>query len=177
MPLYSLLVSFPVSATAAQPDLHARTGMPPEAAQSAAQSSVPFMHGQVPACLYDEAASAAGETAPGLPHALLDTVQRRLVLRGASRLDNAIAFYGPLIGRLRAHLDRRCREVFSVDIALSAIDSGSTKMLFALFDTLNEGALAGTTIAVRWRRHGSDPQCFTFRNTLSERFPLLRFAD
>ncbi|HEX8604540.1 MAG TPA: SiaC family regulatory phosphoprotein [Pseudoduganella sp.] len=176
MPLYSLLVSFPVSTVAAQPDLHARTGVPPEAAQPAAQSPVPFVHGQAPACLQDEAASAAAETA-GLPHALLDTVQRRLVLRGASRLDNAIAFYGPLIGRLRAHLDRRCREVFSVDIALSAIDSGSTKMLFALFDTLNEGALAGTTIAVRWRGHGSDPQCFTFRNTLSERFPLLRFAD
>jgi hypothetical protein len=108
---------------------------------------------------------------------MLDTAQRRLVLRGASRLDNAIAFYGPLIGRLRAHLDRRCREVFDVDIALSAIDGGSRKMLFALFDTLNEGAIAGNTIAVRWCRQGIDGHGLTFRNTLRERFPLLRFAD
>lgn len=151
--------------------------MPLEASQSAIQACTPFVHGPMPAYRQDEAVLQAGDTVPGLPHALLDTVQRRLVLRGASCLDNAIAFYGPLIGRLRAHLDRCCREVFSVEIALSTIDSGSSKMLFALFDTLNEGAMAGNTIAVRWRRHGGDRQCFTFRNTLSAQFPLLRFAD
>lgn len=161
-------ISRPLPAAAAQPDSPSSAGFPVEAAPPAASSSCPG----------DAAVATPCGPAAGLPQAVLDTARRRLVLRGASCLDNAIAFYGPLIGRLRAHLDRRCRDVFDVDIALSAIDSGSTRMLFALFDTLNEGAMAGNRIAVRWRRQGGDDaHCFTFRNTLCERFPLLCIAD
>lgn len=167
MSLSLIRISRPVAGAAAQPEPCLQAGFPVEAARPAGPSS----------SLDEPAVATPCELAAGLPQAVLDTARRRLVLRGASRLDNAIAFYGPLIGRLRAHLDRRCRDVFDVDIALSAIDSGSTKMLFALFDTLNEGALAGNPIAVRWRRQGGDNHCFIFRNALRERFPLLRFAD
>jgi hypothetical protein len=177
MPLHSVLIALPVPGAAAQPDLDPPAALLPGAAQSAARSSLADRDERMPARLRSDTALEQCEAAPGSPQALLDTAQRRLILRGASRLDNAIAFYGPLIGRLRAHLDQRCREVFSVDIALSAIDSGSTNMLFALFDTLNEGALAGNTIAVRWQRQDTDRHCFTFRNALRDRFPLLRFAD
>lgn len=108
---------------------------------------------------------------------MLDTATRRLTLAGVSRPDDARAFYAPLIGRLRACLDRRSRDAFDVDIALSAIDTGSEKMLFALFDTLHEGALAGNSIAVRWRLDGTDRRCKWFLDSLRDRFPLLGFTD
>ncbi|QBE65920.1 SiaC family regulatory phosphoprotein [Pseudoduganella lutea] len=123
------------------------------------------------------AAGAPCATTFAQPTAVLDTACRRLTLIGASCLDDAIAFYGPLIGRLRACLDRRSRDAFDVDIALSTVDMGSEKMLFALFDTLHEGALAGNSIAIRWQRQGTDRRCKWFFDTLRERFPLLRFTD
>lgn len=106
------------------------------------------------------------------PEAAFDAARHRLTLSGDSCLDNAVAFYGPLIARLRAHLDRCREQLFCVDVALGAFDAASAKMLFALFDTLNEAALTGNTIAVRWQR-GSRK----FRDELASRFPLLQFGE
>ncbi len=107
-----------------------------------------------------------------LPEAAFDAARHQLTLRGDSCPDNAVAFYGPLIARLRAHLDRCRGQLFRIDVALGACDIASARMLFALFDTLNEAALTGNTIAVRWQR-GS----LKFRDELAGRFPLLQFGE
>ena len=70
--------------------------------------------------------------------------EHRLALKGESYPENAAAFYGDLVARVRAYLAGLAGggEV-TFDVALTYFNSSSTKMLFALFDTAQRERLFG----------------------------------
>lgn len=104
--------------------------------------------------------------------------EHRLALRGESYPENAAAFYGDLVTRVRAYLAGLGGggEV-TVDVALTYFNSSSTKMLFALFDALNEAAEAGTRVVLNWRHDVDDDTIEEFGAELHEEFPALDFRD
>ena len=66
--------------------------------------------------------------------------QHQLLLRGESYPENAAAFYAPVIEQLRQYLAESTGAVITVDVVLTYFNSSSTKMLFSVFDALDEAA-------------------------------------
>ena len=67
--------------------------------------------------------------------------QRTLSLKGESYPENAAQFWGEIITTLRRFLaDDEQGSTITVNVALAYFNSSSTKMLFSLFDALNEKA-------------------------------------
>jgi hypothetical protein len=77
--------------------------------------------------------------------------QNVLTFRGESYPENAAAFYAPVIEQLRAYL-ASCRDVvITVEVTLTYFNSSSTKMLFSVFDALDQAASAGGEMVPRRR--------------------------
>jgi len=104
--------------------------------------------------------------------------EHRLALKGESYPENAAAFYGDLVARVRAYLTglAGAGEV-TFDVALTYFNSSSTKMLFALFDALNEAAAAGTRVVLNWHHDVDDDTIEEFGAELHEEFPAIAFRD
>lgn len=104
--------------------------------------------------------------------------QRRLSLKGESYPENAAQFWGEIITTLRRFLtDDQDGGPLTVNVALAYFNSSSTKMLFSLFDTLNEKAEAGTEVVLNWYHDEEDDTIFEFGQELQEDFPALVFHD
>ncbi|MBV8037118.1 DUF1987 domain-containing protein [Roseateles sp.] len=74
-----------------------------------------------------------------------------LSLRGESFPENAAAFYGPVIAALRDFLDQPGRDqALKVSVSLTYFNSSSTKMLFTLFDLLDQAAASGRSVQLHW---------------------------
>jgi hypothetical protein len=101
-----------------------------------------------------------------------------LALRGESYPENAAAFYGEIIRRLKDYLaDCGADKTITVDVALIYFNSSSTKMLFALFDALNATASRGVRVVLNWHRDPEDDTIGEFGNELSGDFTALEFHD
>lgn len=101
-----------------------------------------------------------------------------LLLRGESFPENAAAFYGPVIAALREFLalpdaDR----TLVVKVALTYFNSSSTKMLFSMFDALNEAAERGNAIRLHWFHDEDDDTILEFGQELHADFPAIDFID
>ncbi|EER60257.1 putative lipoprotein [Acidovorax delafieldii 2AN] len=100
-----------------------------------------------------------------------------LSLRGESYPENAAAFYGQIIERLKAYLDLLQDSKVEVNIALAYFNSSSTKMLFNLIAALDEAAEAGNHIALNWFHDEEDDTIFEFGQELCEDFPAIHFVN
>lgn len=104
--------------------------------------------------------------------------QRRLSLKGESYPENAAQFWGEIITTLRRFLaDDDNGGTITVNVALAYFNSSSTKMLFSLFDALNEKAESGTEVVLNWYRDEEDDTIFEFGQELQEDFAALVFHD
>lgn len=103
--------------------------------------------------------------------------EHRLILKGESYPENAAAFYGPLIERLKDYLDKLQNNEVTVDVALRYFNSSSTKILFNLFGLLNEAAGAGNSMVVRWHYDQDDDNMLEFGQELKMDFPEIRFLE
>lgn len=103
--------------------------------------------------------------------------QNVLAIRGESYPENAAAFYAPLIERLRTYL-ASCNEVsITVDVTLTYFNSSSTKMLFSVFDALDEAASSGNHVLVNWFRDAEDETILEFGEELQADFTAIQFTD
>lgn len=104
-----------------------------------------------------------------------------LHLRGESYPENAAAFYGGILTRLQDYLalaqPAQQQAPIQVHIALAYFNSSSTKMLFSLFDALNEKAESGTEVVLNWYHDEEDDTIFEFGQELQEDFAALVFHD
>ncbi|WP_159301410.1 DUF1987 domain-containing protein, partial [Raoultella terrigena] len=98
-----------------------------------------------------------------------------LSLRGESYPENAAAFYGDIIARLKDYLAQQSGQRIEVHIALAYFNSSSTKMLFNLIDALNEAVEAGNPVALHWYYDEEDDTILEFGQELSDDFPDLEF--
>lgn len=104
--------------------------------------------------------------------------QRQLSLKGESYPENAAQFWGEIIATLRRFLaDDSTDAPITVNVALAYFNSSSTKMLFSLFDALNEKAEAGTEVILNWYHDEEDDTIFEFGQELQEDFSALVFHD
>jgi hypothetical protein len=98
-----------------------------------------------------------------------------LSIKGESYPENAAAFYGPLIARVRAYLAGRSGAVITVHVSLAYFNSSSTKMLFTLFEAFNGAALAGNQVCLNWYHDEDDDTIFEFGQELQDDFAALDF--
>lgn len=100
-----------------------------------------------------------------------------LSLRGESYPENAAAFYGQVIERLKEYLGTLQDSKVEVNIALAYFNSSSTKMLFNVIAALDGAAEAGNHIALHWYHDEEDDTIFEFGQELHEDFPAIDFAS
>ncbi|ASL46915.1 hypothetical protein bAD24_III05955 [Burkholderia sp. AD24] len=103
--------------------------------------------------------------------------QNMLTFRGESYPENAAAFYAPIIEQLRAYLAACHDAVITVEVTLTYFNSSSTKMLFSVFDALDQAASAGNQVLVRWFRDAEDETILEFGEELQADFTAIQFAD
>ncbi|MBN3763778.1 DUF1987 domain-containing protein [Burkholderia sp. Ac-20365] len=103
--------------------------------------------------------------------------QHSLLLRGESYPENAAAFYAPIIEQLRQYLSESVGAVITVDVVLTYFNSSSTKMLFSVFDALDEAAQSGSRVLMNWYRDEEDETIFEFGEELKADFQAIEFTD
>ncbi|PIJ48886.1 Fe-S oxidoreductase [Erwinia sp. OLTSP20] len=112
------------------------------------------------------------------PEVAFDFTHHLLRLTGESYPENAAAFYRPLIGAVEAYarLVRSRPDVqVAVHVALSYFNSSSTKMLFTLFEVLNNMAGNGTAVVLHWYYDREDDISEEFGQELNIDFPAMTF--
>ncbi len=114
---------------------------------------------------------------PSSPQVDFQFDARTLSLRGESYPENAAAFYGPVIERLKDYLGRQSGSHIEVNIALAYFNSSSTKMLFNLIAALNDAVEAGNRVRLNWFHDEDDDTILEFGQELSEDFPAIDFAS
>ncbi|MGV7207699.1 DUF1987 domain-containing protein [Oxalobacteraceae bacterium A2-2] len=100
-----------------------------------------------------------------------------LSIKGESYPENAAAFYGPLIERVRAWLAGCSEAAITVNVSLAYFNSSSTKMLFSFFEALNGAALAGNRVRLNWYHDEDDDTILEFGQELQDDFEALDFVD
>ncbi|WP_343583002.1 DUF1987 domain-containing protein [Herbaspirillum sp.] len=104
--------------------------------------------------------------------------ERTFSLKGESYPENAAQFWGEIIAALRRFLAADdASAAIIVNVALAYFNSSSTKMLFSLFDALNEKAESGAEVVLNWYHDEDDDTIFEFGQELQEDFPALAFHD
>jgi ABC-type amino acid transport substrate-binding protein len=103
--------------------------------------------------------------------------ENALSIKGESYPENAAAFFAPVIEQLRAYLAARTDAVITVDVALTYFNSSSTKMLFSIFDALDESAQAGNRVVLNWYRDEEDETIAEFGEELKADFSAIEFTD
>lgn len=102
---------------------------------------------------------------------------RSLSLRGESYPENAAAFYGDIIARLKEFLSAQKDISLEVNIALAYFNSSSTKMLFNLIEALSNAAEDGNQVRLNWFHDEEDDTILEFGEELRDDFAALHFTD
>lgn len=103
--------------------------------------------------------------------------QNLLSMKGESYPENAAAFYAPIVQQLRTYLASREGATITANIALAYFNSSSTKMLFSIFDALDQSAEAGNGVEVNWYYEEEDETIFEFGEELKADFTSIVFND
>ena len=103
--------------------------------------------------------------------------QHLLSMKGESYPENAAAFYAPIVQQLRSYLSSKAGATITANIALAYFNSSSTKMLFSIFDALDQAAEAGNQIIVNWYHEEEDETIFEFGEELKADFTSIIFND
>ncbi|WP_028994274.1 DUF1987 domain-containing protein [Azonexus hydrophilus] len=114
---------------------------------------------------------------PSSPEVNFDFAKHHLSIRGESYPENAAAFYGEIIKRLREYLGNCSQTRITVDISLAYFNSSSTKMLFNIFEAFNSAVTAGNEIVLNWYHDEEDDTILEFGQELHIDFPLITFFD
>lgn len=115
---------------------------------------------------------------PSSPEVDFRFSEHTLSLKGESYPENAAAFYSDIIQALRQYLAGLDRHgTVTVHVALAYFNSSSTKMLFNLFETLNQAAAEGRRVVLNWYHDVEDDIILEFGQALQTDFPKLQFYD
>ncbi|QHI97185.1 DUF1987 domain-containing protein [Xylophilus rhododendri] len=114
---------------------------------------------------------------PSTPEVDFKFDAHRLSLRGESYPENAAAFYGDIIAKLKDYLGGQQSEKIEVNIALAYFNSSSTKMLFNLIEALNDAVDTGNQVQLNWFHDEEDDTILEFGQELSEDFTSIEFVS
>jgi hypothetical protein len=113
---------------------------------------------------------------PTSPEISFDFARHVLSLRGESYPEHAAMFYREPLQQLRHYLGACDGTQVTVNIALTYFNSSSTKMLFNLFDALNDAAEQGNHILLNWYHDVDDDTILEFGHELHADFPAIAFS-
>ena len=113
---------------------------------------------------------------PSSPEVDFQFDARTLSLRGESYPENAAAFYGDIIARLKEFLGAQSGITLEVNVSLAYFNSSSTKMLFNLIEALSNAAEDGNAVRLNWFHDEEDDTILEFGQELSEDFPAIAFV-
>lgn len=115
---------------------------------------------------------------PSTPEVDFQFDARRLSLKGEAYPENAALFWGQIIAAVHSFIQQDDTHApITMDVALAYFNSSSTKMLFSLFDALNEKAAHGTPVILNWYHDAQDDTIYEFGQELCEDFTALTFRD
>lgn len=101
--------------------------------------------------------------------------EHRLVIKGESYPENAMAFYAPIRASLQGYLDRiPAGTQVEAEVALRYFNSSSTKLIRMLIGMLNSAAEAGKSMVVKWYHDPEDDMMAEFGQDLREEFDALK---
>lgn len=103
--------------------------------------------------------------------------QHLLSMSGESYPENAAAFYTPIIQQLRAYLATCSGTAITANVALAYFNSSSTKMLFNMFNALDQSAQAGNRVQLNWYHDEEDETILEFGEELQADFKAIDFTD
>ena len=103
--------------------------------------------------------------------------EHALLIKGESYPENAAAFYAPVIEQMRKYLAGSAGAVITIDVALTYFNSSSTKMLFSMFDALDEAAQSGNRVLMNWYHDEEDETIAEFGEELQADFGAIEFTD
>ncbi len=104
--------------------------------------------------------------------------ERLLSLKGESYPENAAMFWSEIINAVHRFIERDDSQTeITIHVDLAYFNSSSTKMLFSLFDALNEKAATGTPVILNWYHDEDDDTIYEFGQELCEDFTALTFQD
>src|SRR5271165_1436064 len=83
---------------------------------------------------------------PSSPEIDFQFDQHTLSMKGESYPENAAAFFVPIIEQVGRYLAKCDQATITVNVSLAYFNSSSTKMLFSLFNLLNQAALSGNCV-------------------------------
>ena len=98
-----------------------------------------------------------------------------LTLKGESFPENAAAFYVPVIATVESYLAGRSDTTIQVNVTLAYFNSSSTKMLFSLFEILNNAVLSGNVVVLNWFYDEDDDTILEFGEEIADDFAALEF--
>ncbi len=104
------------------------------------------------------------EAGTSTPWVDFDPETGMLQLGGESYPENAYEFYAPLVEWIRGFLDA-CSAAVTMRIALSYLNTSSTKQMIDLLDLLEDAHAGGLTVSVEWYY---DPENEREQDTIEE---------
>ena len=108
------------------------------------------------------------------PEVSLCPQSHRLVMRGESYPENAMAFYAPIRATLADYLPKvPSGQRIEASFALSYFNSSSTKLIRSLFSMLHDAAGKGTPTSIQWLHDPEDDMMMDFGKDLKEEFTAL----
>lgn len=107
------------------------------------------------------------EATKSSPKIDFDPATRILRIEGESYPENAIGFYKPAINWLVDYMNSESKPA-TLQIALTYINTSSTKALLTIFDILDEAAGMGTRVKVEWFYDPDDDILKEFGEDISE---------
>lgn len=115
---------------------------------------------------------------PSTPEVDFHFDERLLSLKGESFPENAAMFWGQIIQAVHRFIaEDRSGDPITINVELAYFNSSSTKMLFSLFDALNDKAESGTPVTLNWYHDEDDDTIYEFGQELCEDFSALDFHD
>lgn len=78
---------------------------------------------------------------------------------------------------MRRYLAESTGAAITIDVALTYFNSSSTKMLFSIFDALDQAAQAGSRVSMNWFRDEEDETIAEFGEELKADFDAIEFSD
>ncbi len=84
------------------------------------------------------------------PEVVFDFANNTFALRGMSYMEDTSGFYDTIIEALNGHLDNLSGTEVRFEFALTYFNSSSSRIIFRLFDKLDEIAESGNPTTIFW---------------------------
>ena len=100
----------------------------------------------------------------------------QLNLTGEAYPENAFEFFQPILEGLEKYLHSIKDTVIEFNFHLTYFNSAATKMLYSMFEILNDAAFAGNQVILNWYHDEEDDTSLEFGEGIQQDYTALTFT-